>query len=155
VCEGDRLTLGIVHAIVLTPRCDGAQRAVTGDPDNDNAISMLVRVADVTALIPSDVEAEVLLQVPTLRRELSRDGPLDVLVVSHHGSRDAGLDSFLAMARPQVAVIPVGQNSYGHPAPETLSSLKSAGVRVFRTDHDGSIQIGASKAGKLNVRRVR
>jgi hypothetical protein len=47
----------------------------------------------------------------------------------------------LAAVAPRVALIEVGPNSYGHPAPETLSRLATAGATVLRTDSDGTATV--------------
>jgi competence protein ComEC len=48
----------------------------------------------------------------------------------------------LARLRPQMAAIEVGaDNSYGHPAPETLAALRAAVPRVYRTDRDGTVTL--------------
>jgi competence protein ComEC len=71
-------------------------------------------------------------------------GPVDVLKVAHHGSVDAGLDSLLDGAVPDLAVISVGAgNPYGHPTPETLTTLREHGVPTLRTDEDGTVEIAA------------
>jgi len=71
-----------------------------------------------------------------------------VLKVAHHGSEDAGLDSLLTATSPDVAVISVGAgNSYGHPAPETLSSLSEKGIGVARTDDAGEVVIEVGRDG--------
>ena len=44
-------------------------------------------------------------------------------------------------------MISVGENSYGHPAPETLVALGEHGVPVLRTDREGEIVIVAGPAG--------
>lgn len=66
-------------------------------------------------------------------------GPLTVLKVNHHGSNTSTTPLFLSRFRPEVAVIPVGENSYGHPTPQTLRRLETVGARVFRTDEDGDV----------------
>lgn len=66
---------------------------------------------------------------------------LEVLVVGHHGSKYSSSVAFLEETAPEVAVISVGDNSYGHPAPETLQRLEEAGVEVRRTDRGGTISI--------------
>ncbi len=69
-------------------------------------------------------------------------GPVDVLKVAHHGSADAGLPGLLERATPRLAVISVGEdNSYGHPAPETLAALADGGVSARRTDAEGEVVI--------------
>lgn len=68
---------------------------------------------------------------------------IDVLKFPHHGSKTGVLPEFLEAIRPSLAVISVGKNnSYGHPAAETLKLLRSLkGLRVLRTDLDGEIEI--------------
>lgn len=66
----------------------------------------------------------------------------DVLKVGHHGSRTSSTPSFLARVRPEIAVISCGvRNRFGHPHPTTLEHLEHAGIRVFRTDRDGSVVV--------------
>jgi competence protein ComEC len=42
---------------------------------------------------------------------------------------------------PEIAIISVGENKYGHPNKETLESLEKYGIRVLRTDREGDIKI--------------
>ena len=62
-------------------------------------------------------------------------------MVGHHGSRYSSCREFLEATRPEVAIISVGHNSYGHPADETIKRLLEAGAAVRRTDREGSITI--------------
>lgn len=69
-------------------------------------------------------------------------GKIDVLKVSHHGSKYGTNDSFLSQISPTLAVISVGaKNNYGHPADQVLSLLKKHGIKYLRTDKDGEIEI--------------
>jgi len=43
--------------------------------------------------------------------------------------------------RKPLAVISVGQNSYGHPAAEIIQKLELAGFQVKRTDKEGDIEV--------------
>ena len=45
------------------------------------------------------------------------------------------------MTAPEVGVVSVGNNSYGHPTEEALLRLTDAGVSVYRTDLQGNIHI--------------
>ena len=64
----------------------------------------------------------------------------DILVVGHHGSKNAASPELLEAAAPGAAVISVGaNNSYGHPSPQTLDRLREAGCAVYRTDQQGTI----------------
>ena len=64
----------------------------------------------------------------------------DVLKVGHHGSRTSTGSAFAAAVAPTYAVISCGlSNRYGHPHQETLDTLGTFNVKIFRTDRDGTI----------------
>lgn len=66
---------------------------------------------------------------------------IEVLVVSHHGSRYSLNIRFLKAVTPEAAVISVGDNNYGHPSEETLQRLLAIGADIWRTDQQGTIRI--------------
>ncbi len=66
---------------------------------------------------------------------------IEVLVVSHHGSRYSSNIRFLKAVMPEAAVISVGDNNYGHPSEETLQRLLAVGADIWRTDQQGTIRI--------------
>ncbi|HEU4828881.1 MAG TPA: ComEC/Rec2 family competence protein, partial [Gemmatimonadales bacterium] len=70
-----------------------------------------------------------------------RVGAVDVLKVGHHGSRGSSSDAWLAELSPRIAVISVGRNSYGHPAPEALARIAAHRAEVWRTDAEGTVTI--------------
>ena len=74
--------------------------------------------------------------------ELTALPKTQLLVVGHHGSDTSTCQALLDAIQPEVAFISVGEdNSYGHPAQETLERLEAAGVQVYRTDLDGTIEL--------------
>lgn len=80
---------------------------------------------------------------PAAQRALAllRPGSADIVKVAHHGSRrqDAGL---YAQLTPRTAIIEVGsENTFGHPAPATLTLLDGLGAPAVRTDRDGTVAI--------------
>ena len=77
---------------------------------------------------------------------------VDILHVAHHGAKTSSTDDFLSLVQPEIAIIPVGKNSYGHPTQQTLTNLEEAGVNknnIYRTDLNGNIAVGVSKQGNL------
>jgi competence protein ComEC len=107
--------------------------------ENDCALVVLADLGGQRVLLPGDAEGEVLagLDLP----------PCAVVGVPHHGSR-GGLDAALLTAlAPQLAVIPVGENKYGHPTEETLTLLAEAGVPCARTDQYGDVAVTAEGDG--------
>ncbi|MEF8847113.1 MAG: ComEC/Rec2 family competence protein [Candidatus Paceibacterota bacterium] len=69
----------------------------------------------------------------------------DVLKVAHHGSKTSSSDELLKAVDPEVGIITVGENDFGHPHFETLFSLEKYGIKVLRTDQDGDIKILSDK----------
>ena len=71
-----------------------------------------------------------------------------VLKVPHHGSRHSSSAPFLDASSPAIALIGAGyRNSFRLPARETLVALKGRGIRVWRTDLDGTVRITSDGGG--------
>ncbi len=78
------------------------------------------------------------------------DTSADVLKVAHHGSKTATSSEFLKRASPKFAVISVGaDNSYGHPTEEVVGRLDSAGVKIYRTDCNGTVTFDVTDGLKI------
>ncbi len=107
---------------------------------NEEGLSVLATQGDFDALITGDMNAAV-------ERRLVKYGNLpdiELLVAGHHGSASSTSAELLEAVMPEYAVISVGYNTYGHPAPETLDRLEQAGCTVWRTDLQGTITIRAT-----------
>ena len=104
---------------------------------NSNTVVLLLVFDEVSVLFMGDAEHET--ESRLLAEGWLRD--IDVLKVAHHGSAYATTATFLEVTRPEVAIISCGaDNSYGHPAPETVEALERvAPGAVYRTDLDGTI----------------
>jgi competence protein ComEC len=76
-------------------------------------------------------------------REMMRRGfdlSANVLKLGHHGSIRSTTDEFLNRVNPQYAVISVGRNNkYRHPHKRTMEKLKVKGIKVYRTDENGTV----------------
>lgn len=127
---GESRQVGDVRLQVVGP-------ALAATDPNNASLVLLVEVGGLRLLLSGDVE-------PPAQQALARslgDLQVDVLKVPHHGSRAQDLD-FLLGLEPSLAVISVGaDNDYGHPAPELLTALRDAGVRVARTDRGGDVAV--------------
>jgi competence protein ComEC len=86
---------------------------------------------------------------------LARGPPVDVLKVSHHGSRYSTTAGFVSGTRPRTAVISVGGNSYGHPSNDAVKRLRAGGARVFSTRRSGSITLTVTGGGALRWKYAR
>jgi beta-lactamase superfamily II metal-dependent hydrolase len=78
----------------------------------------------------------------------SADLEADVLKVGHHGSAYSSTPAFIAAIQPRYALISVGRrNLFGHPAPSTLTALRTVGASVYRTDRCGAAVVGPRADG--------
>lgn len=66
---------------------------------------------------------------------------VDVIKVGHHGSKYSSSQAFLEAFDPEIAVISVGKNSYGHPTSEVLERLRSVGAKIKRIDELGNVVV--------------
>ena len=64
---------------------------------------------------------------------------VSILKAPHHGSKNGLTKLLLDKAGPDVIVISVGKNSYGHPSESIINMLKDNRVEIRRTDKEGSI----------------
>ncbi|MBI2063465.1 MAG: MBL fold metallo-hydrolase [Candidatus Yanofskybacteria bacterium] len=64
------------------------------------------------------------------------------LKIGHHGSKTSTMDNFLKAVNPVLAFIGVGaKNRYGHPHPTVLERLENYGIKYYRTDIDGAVEL--------------
>lgn len=107
---------------------------------NEEGLSVLGSAGDFDFLVTGDMNA-------TIEGRLVKYGALpetELLVVGHHGSKYAASEELLQAIRPELAVISVGYNTYGHPAEETLGRLAGHGCSIYRTDWSGTVTITAN-----------
>ena len=102
---------------------------------NNGSIVMKIIYGETSFLFTGDAEREEEQEILNAGYDLSAT----VLKVGHHGSKNSTTYPFLRAIMPKYAVISVGENSYGHPTEDTLSRLRDAGAKVYRTDMQGDI----------------
>ena len=126
------ISLGGIRLRLLWPPPPSPGFRPEGDP-NPRAVVAHVQVGAFDLLLPADAESDV-----TAALELPE---VEALKVAHHGSADEGLPALLERTSPTFAAVEVGRgNSYGHPAPSTLSALRAVD-HVYRTDRDGTVRL--------------
>lgn len=104
-------------------------------PSNNNSLVVKLHYEKVKILFTGDIEKETEEMLVADKVDLSSD----VLKAAHHGSDTSSTKAFLEEAMPDIAVISVGKNNYGHPSGYVLNLMKDIGIVVFRTDFDGAI----------------
>ncbi|MFH1469581.1 MAG: MBL fold metallo-hydrolase [Pseudomonadota bacterium] len=132
---GDQPALGEgMEAAVLHPS------APSDSDENANSVVLRVRFAGVTLLLGGDCPEDGC-------EEALDPGDVDIYKVHHHGSAGASSAAFLARTRPELALISVGANSYGHPTEDALARLDAAGAEVHRTDEEGDLVVDVADGG--------
>lgn len=145
--QGDTVTIQKLTVQVLWPTRSIMHDANSTDTvfipaqsgeSNQYSLVLWLQYGETHLLLPGDVPASVLAQLPSL------SSPVDYLMVPHHGSHDGLTDQFLRRVRPGHAIISSGRNNpHGHPHQEVLSLLRDHQIPFSRTDTDGDIMITA------------
>lgn len=128
---GSTYTLGTATFTIVAPNKDYGT-----DDTNDWSIGILLQNGNDRFLFVGDAEKEA-------EHDMVMNGidlHADVYKVAHHGSSTGTTQEFLDSVNPSYAVISCGKgNKYGHPHEQVLRRLKEAGVKVFRTDEQGTV----------------
>lgn len=126
---GTSYTLGDASFTIIGP-------ASAADDANNNSVALILTHGDKRFLFTGDAEADEESDILNLGIALS----CDVYKAGHHGSRTSSDIALLEAASPEYCVISCGEdNSYEHPHAETLNNLRALGIKVFRTDEQGSV----------------
>ena len=104
-------------------------------PDtNDYSIIIKLTVGNKTFLFTGDAPTSAILD--------SNPGHIDVLKLSHHGSRTGTTEQLVRKLSPTYAVLSYAlDNSYGHPMQSVLNALQKHSVEVWGTGANGTITI--------------
>lgn len=107
-----------------------------GDNTNDYSLAFRLTFGDTSFLFTGDAEKAA-------EQDMIASGltiQSDVFKAAHHGADTANTEDFLTAVHPTYCVISCGEgNSYGHPRAGVLNQLRAMGVKVFRTDEQGTI----------------
>ena len=112
-------------------------KGIFSDNKNDVSTVLCVEYQEFSMLLTGDLGFAG-------ENEILHNGVLkmvDVWKVSHHGSKYSGGDDFLSVIQPQLSIISVGRNSYGHPSKEIQERLGRIGSQIKTTIEQGAIMI--------------
>jgi competence protein ComEC len=142
---GAQVRLGDIRLEVLGPP-PGTPYTWTQSPTNNHSIVLRASVpGSGSVLLAGDAEREAQSDLLATFGGRLRS---DVLVVPHHGSRTSAAD-FLTGVGAHTAVISVGRrNRHGHPHPTILAVLEQAGMRIRRTDEEGTVRLPIGPAAR-------
>ena len=145
--HGDKLKID--DGVILTVILPDYGQYMYAKNENDTGIVLKLDYGEseflFTGDISSDIEKYALDKYPDMLEA-------DVLKVAHHGSKFSTCQEFLDKIDADYAYIPVGKNTYGHPAPETLQRLDDAEIKVYRADKHKDVTFYADKNGIKKVK---
>ncbi len=131
---GDRIELDYdIYAEVLWP----FEGFVPSD-DNDGSLVIKIVYGEASALFMGDLSEPLDIMIAA---------DCEVLKVSHHGSKSATSTEFVKKVTPEISVISVGANSYGHPSEDVIGRLSDS--VILRTDQNGAIMIEMMPNGDI------
>ncbi|HUV43175.1 MAG TPA: ComEC/Rec2 family competence protein [Patescibacteria group bacterium] len=131
---GDRIEINSLVLSFLWPRTQEKVLGVSTEREvNDTSLVFELAYGQFEALLTGDISTKV-------ESQLSLED-IEVLKVAHHGSKYSTDKKFLKESHPELAIVSVGKNSFGHPTSEVIERLSQAGVKLLRTDQEGEIEV--------------
>jgi len=133
--KGDKINLELIKLAVLWPQSQEKVLGATTMEKEANETSVVLQLSygDFDVLLTGDISSQI--------ESLLNLEDVEVLKVAHHGSKYSTSEEFLKESQPELAVISVGKNSFGHPTKEVLEKLSNLGIKVMRTDQEGEIEV--------------
>jgi beta-lactamase superfamily II metal-dependent hydrolase len=114
---------------------------------NNRSVALVVRFGSFRAFLSGDSETEELSWLV----EQGAVPDVTLLKAAHHGSDNGVTRPFLDRARPEVVVISVGNNGYGHPMRGALAMYSSYARSIYRTDLHGAVTVRGYQDGSYEV----
>lgn len=132
---GDKVFLGNAEIDILYPLENLAGQRPKDV--NDSSIVAKLVFGQNSFLFTGDISQKI-------EKNLAQNFPevdSDVLKIAHHGSKYSTVEEFIKAVLPEIAVIELGKNIYGHPTQEVLDRLRNYDIDILRTDQNGDIKI--------------
>lgn len=108
--------------------------------DNDASILTLIKYGEFQMLFMGDAGV---LTFDKLKEYLPQN--ITVLKVGHHGAKNVINKSMVEYLNPQLSLISVGENKFGHPDIQTIKQL--AQTKILRTDKHNAIKFSINNNG--------
>jgi competence protein ComEC len=105
---------------------------------NNNSLVLKITHHGTSLLFPGDIETQ---SEESLVSTMSTALKSDILLASHHGSKNSSTGPFLKAVRPEICVISSGkENRFGFPHSETIKRLEHIGCGIIRIDESGAVR---------------
>jgi len=129
---GDFIDVNDLHLEALWP-----DENLLYENSNQKSIVLYGLFHEVDFLLTGDIELEQE-DIITEEKDIYE---LEILKISHHGSKTATGMELLRRIRPKYAVISCGKNNkYNHPSDEVMNRLIDYSIITYRTDLNGRVE---------------
>ncbi len=128
---GGGAELKVVYARKPDARANAAKNA------HDYMLVAELKYGNKSVLLTGDAEKKI-------EQILASGGNLHAqfLKIGHHGSKTSTTAQFLDAVRPELAFIELGErNQYSFPHPEVVKRLDDLGIKYYRTDMSGTVEL--------------
>lgn len=151
--EAEELSKSKAYLKALWPKKAGKstyQKMLAADDENSMSLVFKLTIDELSVIITGDLDEK---GEKELVDEYGEELKSNILSVGHHGSKYSCCDDYIDAVSPDIAVIQVGQNIYGHPTEETMNRLRERKIAFYRNDKQGAIGIRLNK-GRLRAIHV-
>ncbi len=155
--QWDGVAFDILHPLMPqsgAPGTEPVQDALPSARTSSNAGSCVLRLRSASgrvALLAGDIEAA------QERRLVAQGlaGPVDWLLVPHHGSKTSSSPPWIDALAPRWAMVQAGyRNRFGHPVPAVVQRYERAGSTVVQQDRCGAALWRSAQPGALHCERL-
>jgi competence protein ComEC len=134
--KGQVIAMGNVSVTVVDLNGSG----VATSDENALGMVLLLSYGDFDHVFPGDLEGTS----PDIETVVGPEvGDVDLCKVTHHGSKFSNTDAWLDAISPEVCILSVGNNSFGHPTSEAIGRLHAHGVELYWTNSGSGVAPGA------------
>ena len=106
---------------------------ISTDNENNRSIVIQAKYKDTSLLFTGDIEEEI------EKRLAKGQVKSHILKVAHHGSITSSTEEWIESVEPILAVIQVGNNSFGHPNLDVIARFEARDIPLYRTDENGAV----------------
>ena len=139
LAQNDNIIYKEPNFIIKTFKADIPQHGSDMEA-NENSVITLAENYNTTMLFTGDSGVRAFEQI---KNKLPKN--ISILKVGHHGAKGVVDKNMLSYLNPEISVVSVGFNKYGHPNPATIKLLSKS--KIVRTDKVHAIKIIANKNG--------
>ena len=138
VKAGDKILIDNLSFNILWP----TEKQISENILNNNAIVMKLHYRNFSMLFTGDIEEPAEKAILNTYKNKLEIFQSTILKVAHHGSKSSSTQEFLDVVKPKIALIGVGENNlFGHPNAHVIERLEECGIKIFRTDESGEINV--------------